>query len=211
MEDELEYIMLPLDVDCSCDCCDDDNVKDEDYDILPVECDCDCECHPDDKPEEPTLPNTKFSDMYDFFLAGITDDMFMELTKEDTEAMLEEILLAALPHFEFPHKDIFNMDMVKKEFLCNLNLEEKMIIRQYMIAEWIGFQLASIENIRQKYSGSDFKFTSQASHIDKLVKLRAHYIERGFHLQRVYCRRRKAETVPGYVSTMGFIMEKPRR
>ena len=40
---------------------------------------------------------TTFQEMYDFFLAGITDDMFMELTKEDTADMLEEILYAALP------------------------------------------------------------------------------------------------------------------
>lgn len=47
--------------------------------------------------------------------------------------------------------------------------------------------------------------------MDKLTKMRQHYIERGFHLQRVYCRRRKGETVPGYVSTMDFIMAKPKR
>lgn len=45
---------------------------------------------------------TTFQEMYDFFLAGITDDMFMEMTREDTEGVLEELLVAALPHFEFP-------------------------------------------------------------------------------------------------------------
>ena len=97
---------------------------------------------------------TTFQEMWDFFLAGITDDMFMELTKEDTEEMLEEILFAALPHFEFPrNKDLFDLDLENKQFTAALSLEEKMIIRQYMISEWIGFQLANIENIRQKYSG----------------------------------------------------------
>lgn len=78
---------------------------------------------------------TSFSDMYDFFLAGITDDMFMELTKEDTEELLQEILLAAIPHFEFPKKDIFNVDLENAQFSCLLDLEEKMILRQYMIVE----------------------------------------------------------------------------
>lgn len=50
----------------------------------------------------PNYIPTTFQEMYEFFLAGITDDMFLELTKEDTEAMLEEILIAAMPHFEFP-------------------------------------------------------------------------------------------------------------
>ncbi len=78
---------------------------------------------------------TTFEEMYDFFLAGITDDMFMEMTKEDTEALLEEILLASLPHFEFPRKNIFNLDLNNKTFSDILTQEEMMIIRQYMISE----------------------------------------------------------------------------
>ena len=78
---------------------------------------------------------TTFQEMYNFFLAGITDDMFMELTKEDTEEMLEEILIAALPHFEFPRRDIFDLDLENKSFKFNLTSEEMMIIRQYMISE----------------------------------------------------------------------------
>ena len=57
---------------------------------------------------------TTFEEMYDFFLAGITDDMFMEMTLEDTTELLEEILLAAIPHFEFPRKNIFDLDLEEK-------------------------------------------------------------------------------------------------
>ena len=80
---------------------------------------------------------TTFQEMYDFFLAGITDDMFMELTAQDTSAMLEDILIAALPWFEFPvEKNLFNsIDKENKHFGVKLNVEEMMIIRQYMIVE----------------------------------------------------------------------------
>ena len=150
---------------------------------------------------------TSFQEMYDFFLAGITDDMFLELTKEDTEAMLEEILLAALPHFEFPRwSDPFDVDLKEKTFNTVLTLEEKMIIRQYMISEWIGFQLATVDLIRQKYSGSDFKFTSQASHIKQLSEMKKQYEQKGFHLQRVYCRRKKGAN-GRLTSTFSQIME----
>lgn len=150
---------------------------------------------------------TSFQEVYDFFLAGITDDMFLELTKEDTEAMLEEILLAALPHFEFPRwSDPFDVDLKEKTFNTVLTLEEKMIIRQYMISEWIGFQLATVDLIRQKYSGSDFKFTSQASHIKQLSEMKKQYEQKGFHLQRVYCRRKKRAD-GRLTSTFSQIME----
>lgn len=78
---------------------------------------------------------TTFEEMYDFFLAGITDDMFMEMTEEDTLELEEEILLAALPHFEFPRKNLFNLDLENKTFSDVLTQEEMMIIRQYMISE----------------------------------------------------------------------------
>lgn len=159
---------------------------------------------------ETTPMYTTFQEVYDSFLSGITDDMFMELTKEDTEEMLEEILMAALPHFEFPRQEIFDVDLYRKRFKCILTQEEIRIIRSYMVVEWINYQLASIENVRQKYSGSDFSFTSQASHMDKLIKLRETYEDEGFHLQRLYCRRMRGER-NDYVSTMHKIMEcRPR-
>jgi len=46
-----------------------------------------------------------------------------------------------------------------------------------MVAEWIGQQLASVENVRMKYSGADFKFTSQANHIQKLTQLKKEYLQ----------------------------------
>lgn len=147
---------------------------------------------PDDVPlhdrEKSTV--TPLRQMYDFFLAGITDDMFMEITRDETDEILDEILMAALPEFEFPRKNIFDIDWERREFRCQLSSEEMMIIRQYMIAAWISYQLASVENIRQKYSSSDFQFTSQASHMNRLLSLKQEYEKRGFHLQRLYCRRR---------------------
>lgn len=40
-----------------------------------------------------------------------------------------------------------------------------------------------------KYSGSDFKFTSQANHMQKLLAIKKDYEREGFHLQRLYKRR----------------------
>lgn len=159
-------------------------------------------------PDRANTPEyTTFQEVYDAFTSGITDDMFMELTKEDTDEILEELLMAALPHFEFPRQDIFDVDHYRKRFKCLLTAEEIRIIRSYMVVEWINYQLASIENVRQKYSGSDFSFTSQASHMDKLIKLRETYKDEGFKLQRLYKRRRRAED-GSYTSTFRKIMLK---
>lgn len=78
-------------------------------------------------------------------------------------------------------------------FNTKLSGEEINILSTYMIVEWLGYQLASVENTRMKYSGSDFKFTSQANHMSKLLTLKRDYEREGFHLQRLYKRRKKDE------------------
>lgn len=42
-----------------------------------------------------------------------------------------------------------------------------------------------------KYSGPDFKMTSQANHLSKLLSLLAEAQRESFHMQRLYKRRKK--------------------
>ena len=110
---------------------------------------------------------TPFSDVYNNFLSKITDDMFMELTLQDTEKILYELLVAAVPKFEFPRQDLsYQQIFIEGQdeddegdfiwaFVNKLTPQEINIISTYMIVEWIGQQLASIENTRMKYSGSN--------------------------------------------------------
>lgn len=154
---------------------------------------------------------TPFSEVYESFLSKVTDDMYMELTKKETYNMLEDLLISSIPKFEFPRKNLFDYEKgfslpdeededeeeeEKEEgyvftgyFNCALTPEEINILATYMIVEWIGQQLASVENTRMKYSGTDFKFTSQANHMQKLLVMKKDYEREGFHLQRLYKRR----------------------
>ena len=75
-----------------------------------------------------------------------------------------------------------------------------------MIVEWLSQQLASVENTRMKYSGSDFKFTSQANHMHKILQLKKDYEREGFHLQRLY-KRRFPDKNGIMRSTFGIIMK----
>lgn len=123
------------------------------------------------------MATTPFSLVYDLFLSKITDDLYLELTELDTHRLLQELLLAAIPKFEFPRKpldDYETQDVVdvgkyngvesdfkdwdlliygQGQFNVLLTDEEMNILATYMIVEWIGQQLASIENTRMKYSG----------------------------------------------------------
>ena len=172
---------------------------------------------------------TPFSNIYDSFLSKITDDMYMELTELDTYRMLEELLISAIAKFEFPRVNLHDFEAgyieegdysgvesddedvnasvyVGGYFNAALTFEEINILATYMIVEWLGQQLASVENVRMKYSGSDFKFTSQANHMQKLLSIKKDYEREGFHLQRLY-KRRIADNKGIMQSTMNTIME----
>ena len=56
-------------------------------------------------------------------------------------------------------------------FASTLSSEEINILALLMKQGWIQRQVSSVENIRMKYSGSDFKMTSQANHLQKLLSL----------------------------------------
>ena len=143
--------------------------------------------------------NTLFSQVYDSFLSKITDDMYLELDELDTFRMLEQLLLSAIEKFEFPRIDLTDYELMEivdetaytgvesdnqevmaiiyegGNFNNALTHEEINILAVYMIVEWLSQQLASVENTRMKYSGSDFKFTSQANHMQKILQLKKDY------------------------------------
>ena len=157
--------------------------------------------------------NTSFATIYNIFLSRVTADMYMELTELETFRMLQELLVSSIHWFEFPRVNINDYDeneIVDEEtysgvesenkpvkaiiysggcFNVPLTTEEINVLSTYMIVEWMGQQLASVENTRMKYSGSDFKFTSQANHMAKILTVQKDYERKGFHLQRLYKRR----------------------
>lgn len=172
--------------------------------------------------------STKFATIYNHFLGKITDDMYMELTPEDTIKDLQRLLVNALPGFEFPRKDLYTytkqVDIIKEDtvteedfiigvvwgelpedntevpyvyvdnsyFAAELTTEEINILAILMMEGWVQRQVTSIENTRMKYSGSDFKMTSQANHLSKLLNLLLECQKQSTHMQRLYKRRRFA-------------------
>lgn len=75
-------------------------------------------------------------------------------------------------------------------FNFDLTSEEVNIIAILMMLAWVQRQVTSIENTRMKYSGSDFKMTSQANHLQKLISLLNECKTQSIHMQRLYKRRR---------------------
>lgn len=186
---------------------------------------------------------TPFSAIYNCFLGKITDDMYMELTPEDTIKDLQRLLIQAIPGFEFPRKnldsyeikvvqmkedevlpddfiigviwndlsdntvDVPDVIVEKSAFAEELTSEEINILALLMKQGWVQRQVTSIENTRMKYSGSDFKMTSQANHLQKLLSLLEDSRRDSFHMQRLY-KRRKKDRDGHYESNWSVLREK---
>lgn len=178
---------------------------------------------------------TPFTKVYNRFLGKITDDMYIELTPEDTIKDLQNLIIDAIPGFEFPRKNLMDYEIktaVKREdelapddfvigvvwgtipeddaqipnviieqssFAAELTDEEINILALLMMCAWVNRQVASIENTRMKFTSSDFKMTSQANHLSKMMNLLTEVQRQSFHMQRLY-KRRKITTDGTYAS-----------
>ena len=186
---------------------------------------------------------TQFTTVYNRFLGKITDDMYLELTPEDTIRDLQNLLLDAIPGFEFPRCNLYDNhieivqiqeNLITREdfvigvvwneedsnelseipkvlversyFNADLSEEEINILALLMKQGWVQRQVTSIENTRMKYSGSDFKMTSQANHLSKLLSLLEESRRDSFHMQRLYKRRKMTNS--GYQSNWSVLREK---
>ena len=185
---------------------------------------------------------TMFASVYNRFLGKITDYMYMELNPEDTIKDLQNLIIEAVPGFEFPRHNLFDYAIEIKEigedellpddfilgtvwgeipedngpqapnvivdrsyFAADLSSEEINILALLMKQAWVQRQVTSIENIRMKYSGPDFKFTSQANHLAKLLTLLDESRRDSFHMQRLYKRRKL--TKEGFASNWSVLRE----
>ena len=152
--------------------------------------------------------------------------MYLELTPEDTVRDLQNLLIGAIPGFEFPRVPLYDYEISvielpedelttddfvlgvvwedsiddlnqipkvfveRSHFNVELTSEEIYILALLMKQAWVQRQVTSIENSRMKYSGSDFKMTSQANHLSKLLSLLEESRRDSFHMQRLYKRRK---------------------
>ena len=80
---------------------------------------------------------TPFSDIFNAFLGKITDDMYLEWTREDTEKDMLNIFLDSLSGFEFPRFPLYDYDIEGATYNCPLTKEEINIFALLMLNTWV--------------------------------------------------------------------------
>lgn len=71
---------------------------------------------------------TQFATVYNRFLGKITDDMYMELTPQDTIRDLQNLITEAVPGFEFPRKNLMDYTISVEEIAAGDTLDDDFVV-----------------------------------------------------------------------------------
>lgn len=121
--------------------------------------------------------NTSYQEIYSIFFGRITDLNFLSLSEEDINEHCKRFLINVIPKFKKCKQDLTKRDDDLEQFNLKLKDNEKQILAVLMVVEWITPQVYNILNLKQFLGDKDFKYYSQANHLDKLMALRDSMIE----------------------------------
>ena len=111
----------------------------------------------------------------------------------ENEVVEEDFIIGVVWNDSLDLEEIPKVLVDRSSFGVELSSEEINILALLMKQAWVQRQVTSIENTRMKYSGSDFKMTSQANHLSKLLSLLEESRRDSFHMQRLYKRRKLSD------------------
>lgn len=112
---------------------------------------------------------TTYEEVYTVFQSLLKDPIFNGLAAVDD--LSKQYLLNSIPKFRKCLQDLDDRDDDTDAFNIDLTLDEKQILGNIMIVEYLSPQIVSIENLKQGVSSKDFIRTSQAAFLEKLLLL----------------------------------------
>lgn len=118
------------------------------------------------------MNNTEFSEIYHIFLNSIQDYHLKNLFQENiefAEDMLQTFLMKAVVNFYNCDK-IKNVDTISGEFNCELTIEEKHILANFMLLAWLDYNINDITQMEINLNDSDFKHYSEEKNLEKKVE-----------------------------------------
>lgn len=115
--------------------------------------------------------STPFTDIFDLFLSKITDSQMLSMSQTDLEDQMYNFLISSIPRFR-TCKQSLDYDSVNRTFNVDLTIDEKEILSQWMLYNYLDQNIFRIELLKQSLSSKDYALYSQAQHIKELLDLR---------------------------------------
>jgi len=118
--------------------------------------------------------STPYSDVFNLFLTSIQDYRINKLYSQSVEQMenyLIPFLIKAITNFRKCKTDLEDRDDVNKIFNQTLSTDEKVILSNLMIVEWLTKEVNDILSLRNFLQDTDFKTYSQANNLKEKREL----------------------------------------
>lgn len=116
--------------------------------------------------------STPYSEIDEMFLNDIKDDTLLLFDVDDREKKLNDLRVKAITKFKACIKDLSDRNENLKQFNQDLTDEEKLIIATAMRKFWLNDKVYDMKLLRQKFTTKDWKMTSQATHLLRLLDLK---------------------------------------
>ncbi|MCK9544824.1 MAG: hypothetical protein M0R03_22655 [Novosphingobium sp.] len=118
--------------------------------------------------------STPYSEIFDLFMSSIAsyelDDLFNK-SVSDFETRLTGWLIKAIPNFDGCLKNLENRDDNQRCFFDKLDTDEKVVLSNLMIVEFLKKEVNDIRQMRQKLGDPTFKAYSEANNLKERVNL----------------------------------------
>lgn len=123
------------------------------------------------------MQNTQFEEIYHLFLNSIQDYTIRGLFMNNVEIaqdMIKTFLIRSIPKFYNCVKDIKNFNLEEDSFNCELDYEEKNILSELMVLNWLDWVINDITQMNLNLNDTDFKHFSEESNL----KQKSEYTDR---------------------------------
>ncbi len=118
--------------------------------------------------------STPYSDVFNLFLTSIQDYRINKLYSQSVEQMenyLIPFLIKAITNFRKCKADLEDRDDVNKIFNQTLSTDEKVILSNLMIVEWLTKEVNDILGMKLFLQDTDFKTYSQSQNLKEKREL----------------------------------------
>ena len=160
-------------------------------------------------------PEDTIKDLQNLLIDALTGFEFPRVNLYDYDLLVVEVGVEELVDDDFilgPAwgdllvEDESRVIVDKSHFNVELTPEEVNILAILMKQGWVQRQVNSIEHTRMKYTSVDFKGSSQANHLSKLMTLLDKSKQDSTHMQRLYKRRKLTQN--GYQSNWSCLRDR---
>ncbi|HCW05546.1 MAG TPA: hypothetical protein DGK91_14140 [Clostridium sp.] len=115
---------------------------------------------------------TSYSEIDNMFLSDLKDDTLLSFDEDDRDVILDGLRRKAVTQFKACKKNLSDRDDEKKQFNSDLTDEEMLIIATAMRKFWLNDKIYDLKLLKQRMSTKDWKMTSQATHLLRLLDLK---------------------------------------